>query len=180
VDSSVVEGGERSGIIPAAGRLNPSMGAWLSPSGRQTPALGLTPVFECGGCVGGSVKTVTVIFYARDFAGEWKYELEESKLREMFAALNSELSAAGVKFEYQHEPNITLRINGYADLLNSVRLRSLHDGIASLPLAQLIGASVNADLLEDVRKGARRVAFSPESIPPVDGAQLCHNCGCGC
>ncbi len=126
------------------------------------------------------MKTITVIFYEREFAGEWQYPFDEEKLPVFFDELNTELAACGVVFEYRLEENITLRVNGYADLLNSVRIRSLSDGFASLCLAQCIGASQDADFLADIKRGVRRVAFSPESIVPECSDNLCHNCGCGC
>ncbi|MDY0190407.1 MAG: hypothetical protein RBR22_06705 [Desulfuromonas sp.] len=126
------------------------------------------------------MKTITVVFYDRDFVGDWKYAFDETALPSFFSALNDELSGCGVYFEYLLEPNITLRINGYGDLLNTVRIRSLDDNFSSLCLAQVIGVSPDVDLLADVKRGVRRVAFSPESIVPDGGHNLCHNCGCGC
>ncbi|OQY23879.1 MAG: hypothetical protein B6I37_04455 [Desulfobacteraceae bacterium 4572_35.2] len=126
------------------------------------------------------MKTITVVFYDREFAGEWKYPFDEASLAPFFAELNRELSACGVKFEFCMEPNITLRINGYGDLLNSIRVRSPQDGFSSLCLGQFIGPSLDTNLLADVKRGVRRVAFSPESIVPDGGSALCHNCGCGC
>ncbi len=130
--------------------------------------------------LGDNLKTITVVFYARDYVGDWQYSFDESTLPGFFSSLNAELSNCGVFFEYAHEPNIILRITGYADLLNSVRIRSLDDDFASLCLGQVIGASPDIDLLADVKRGVRRVAFSPESIVPDGGHGLCHNCGCGC
>jgi len=126
------------------------------------------------------LKTITVVFYARDFVGDWQYDFDETKIAGFFSSLNAELFGCGVHFEFIHEPNITLRINGYGDLLNSVRIRSLDDGFSSLCLGQIIGPSPDIDLLSDVKRGVRRVAFSPESIVPDGGHGLCHNCGCGC
>lgn len=126
------------------------------------------------------MKTITVVFYAREFSGDWNYQFDEEMVQPFFAKLNDELSGCGVVFEFVHEPNITLRINGYGDLLNSVRIRSLADGFSSLCLEQVIGASPAADFWADVKSAVRRVAFSPESIVPIGGTQLCHNCGCGC
>ncbi|PLX97638.1 MAG: hypothetical protein C0620_00595 [Desulfuromonas sp.] len=126
------------------------------------------------------MKTITVVFYAREFAGDWTYPLDEEAIAPFFAALNEELNTAGVAFDFCHEPNITLRVNGYGDLLNSIRIRSPEDGFSSLCLGQFIGASPDTDLLADIKRGVRRVAFSPESIVPAGGDAICHNCGCGC
>ncbi|EAT15970.1 hypothetical protein HTZ97_08380 [Desulfuromonas acetoxidans] len=126
------------------------------------------------------MKTITVVFYDREFAGEWTYDLDEQKIQPFFDALNAELNSAGVQFDFCNEPNITLRVNGYGDLLNSIRIRSPEDGFSSLCLGQFIGPSPDTDLLADIKRGVRRVAFSPESIVPAGGDAICHNCGCGC
>jgi len=126
------------------------------------------------------LKTVNVVFCARDFCGEWQYPFDENTIAPFFSELNSELSGCGVLFKYEHQPNITLRINGYGDLLNSIRVNSKDNGLSSLCLGQIIGCSPDADLFADLKRGVRRVAFSPESIPPPGGDELCHNCGCGC
>ncbi|MBN2645331.1 MAG: hypothetical protein JXR59_07655 [Desulfuromonadaceae bacterium] len=126
------------------------------------------------------MKTITVVFYDRQFAGDWRYAFDEEALPAFFSGLNQELQGCGVAFDYQFERCITMRINGYGDLLNSIRIRSLEDGFSSLCLSQVVGASQDANLLADIKRGVRRVAFSPESIVPQDSAQVCHNCGCGC
>nr|WP_320051092.1 hypothetical protein [uncultured Desulfuromonas sp.] len=126
------------------------------------------------------MKTITVVFYDREFAGNWTYPIDEQAIAPFFDALNEELNSCGVQFEFCHEPNITLRVNGYGDLLNSIRIRSPEDGFSSLCLGQFIGPSPDTNLLEDIKRGVRRVAFSPESIVPAGGDAICHNCGCGC
>lgn len=126
------------------------------------------------------MKTITVVFYAREFANNWHYPFDEEAIQPYFDALNQELAGCGVFFDFCHEPNITLRINGYGDLLNSIRIRSPEDGFSSLCLGQFIGPSPETNLLDDVKRGVRRVAFSPESIIPSGGDAICHNCGCGC
>ena len=126
------------------------------------------------------MKTISVVFYDRQFAGDWSYPFDDEALQPFFDGLNNELCGCGVRFEFCHEPNITLRVNGYGDLLNSIRIRSPQDGFASLCLGHFIGSSPDTNLLADVKRGVRRMAFSPESIAPDGGDQLCHNCGCGC
>ncbi len=126
------------------------------------------------------MKTITVVFYDREFAGGWTYDFDEQAIASFFEALNDELNSCGVQFDYCHEANITLRVNGYGDLLNSIRIRSPEDGFSSLCLGQFIGPSPDTDLLADIKRGVRRVAFSPESITPAGGDAICHNCGCGC
>ncbi len=126
------------------------------------------------------MREITVVFYAREFSGEWKYPFADETIAPFFAQLNQELSGCGVKFNFAHEPNVCLKINGYQDMLNSVRICAPKHGFPSLCLGQFLGASPAADFLADVKRGVRRVAFSPESIAPAGGEALCHNCGCGC
>lgn len=126
------------------------------------------------------MREITVVFYARDFGGEWKYPFDDESIAPFFAQLNQELNGAGVKFSFAHEPNVCLKIFGYQDMLNSVRISGPGCGLSNLCLGQFIGASPDADFLADVKRGARRMAFSPESIAPAGGDALCHNCGCGC
>ena len=74
-----------------------------------------------------------------------------------------------------------IEARGYGDLLNAVRIRSSKPGLGNLCLGHVIGCSAHLDLLEDIRRGVRRIAFAPETIEP-DGSDkvVCHNCGCGC
>lgn len=126
------------------------------------------------------MKTISVVFYGREFSGNWSYPFDEQAVPAFFAALNQELCGCGVHFSYHMEPDITLRIHGYADLLNSIRIRSPQDGFSSLVLGQVVGHSPDVDLFADIKRAVRRVAFSPESIVPEGSNEICHNCGCGC
>ncbi|MGC9518850.1 MAG: hypothetical protein ACP5FP_04215 [Desulfuromonadaceae bacterium] len=126
------------------------------------------------------MQEIRVVFYAREFGDKWEYPFDDAAIEPFFAQLNMELNGCGIKFSFAHEPNVCLKINGYQDMLNSVRICAPEHGFPSLCLGQFLGASTDADFLADVKRGVRRVAFSPESIAPVGGDALCHNCGCGC
>ncbi|MBE0598745.1 MAG: hypothetical protein IH614_15935 [Desulfuromonadales bacterium] len=127
-------------------------------------------------------KEITVVFYGWRFPrSDWRYEVDESRLEELFRTLGEELGQFGIDLRRQHDPGTTLEVKGYADLLNCVRLRSPADHIGNLCLGHVIGSSPNLDLLEDIRRGINRVAFAPETIAPEDDhRRVCHNCGCGC
>ena len=87
----------------------------------------------------------------------------------------------GISITCVEEPENVFEVGGYADLLNTVRLRT-NDGTLGNPcLGHVIGQSQNCNLLEDIQRGISRVAFAPETIEP-DGSskRVCHNCGCGC
>jgi len=127
-------------------------------------------------------KVVTVAFYPRcEIATDWKYEFDRSAVETLLEQQCRELAPLGVRLEVVDDPSRTIRVGGYGDLLNSIRLRSPCDGISNLCLGHIIGPSCNCDLLEDIRRGINRVAFAPEMILPEDeNRRVCHNCGCGC
>jgi len=127
-------------------------------------------------------KAITVAFYRRNFIREdWRYPVEEGRLTAFLADLAAELERFDIGLEIRREPEMAVDVRGYADLLNSVRLRSPRDGIGNLCLGHIIGTSPHRDLLEDIRRGVNRVAFAPETVEPEgDSKVVCHNCGCGC
>jgi hypothetical protein len=57
--------------------------------------------------------------------------------------LQGEYSPFSIVVHGQWQEDIVLDVNGYADLLNCVRLRSPRDGIANLCLGHIIGKSAN-------------------------------------
>ncbi len=127
-------------------------------------------------------KVVTVSFYGREFSrGDWHYPLDEAGMGRFLEDLAGELAGFGIRLLHRQDDAVTLRIEGYGDLLNSVRIGSPQDGIINLCLGHIIGVSPNRDLFEDIRRGVFRVSFAPETVEP-DGASktVCHNCGCGC
>ena len=127
-------------------------------------------------------KEITVVLYGYRVARpDWSPEVDMETLAEFVGELHVELNNFGITVTCIREPDNILEINGYADLLNTVRLRSLGDQIGNLCLGHIIGQSANCDLREDIRRGVCRVAFAPEMIEPEGSHKaVCHNCGCGC
>ncbi len=72
-------------------------------------------------------------------------------------------------------------VRGYADILNSIRLRCPSGGFSNTCLGHVIGCSANRDITEDLKRGINRILFAPETIEPQGSDKVvCHNCGCGC
>ena len=127
-------------------------------------------------------KRLTVTFFKqKHIRPDWYLDMNGDRFLHFFAGLVGELAGFGVEVEKMNNDAISIDIKSYADLLNSVRISSPVDGIASQCVGHIIGKSQNLDLLEDIRRAVNRVAFAPETIPPEDhNRRVCHNCGCGC
>jgi hypothetical protein len=126
-------------------------------------------------------KILTIAFYQRAWPrSDWSYRFPQEGLNALLQQLALELEAFGVTVTTSDEDTI-IAVNGYTDLLNSIRLRYPASGLGNVCLGHVIGSSPHADLLEDLRRGVNRVVFAPETVEP-DGSdkQVCHNCGCGC
>jgi len=127
-------------------------------------------------------KEIGVSLYRREFTREdWQYPLDQEALGAFLGRLATELEPFGIALVQGPEAELTIKVKGYGDLLNAVRIRSPKDGFSNLCLGHIIGASPNRDLFEDIRRGVNRVAFAPETIEPEGSNKVvCHNCGCGC
>jgi hypothetical protein len=76
---------------------------------------------------------------------------------------------------------VIISINSYADVLNVVKISSAQDGQSNRCVGHIIGKSPNLDIMEDISRAVRRIAFAPETVAPADEfRKVCHNCGCGC
>lgn len=127
-------------------------------------------------------KEITVAFCACHYPrNDWSIRIDETAMQTFLTQATEEMARYGVTLRQVQEEAIVIVINGYGDLLNSIRLRSPKDGIGNLCLGHVIGASPNRNLIEDLNRGIHRVAFAPETIEPEDNNKIvCHNCGCGC
>jgi len=77
--------------------------------------------------------------------------------------------------------DVIISVNSYADVLNVVKISSAQDGQSNRCVGHIIGKSPNLDIMEDIERAVRRVAFAPETVVPADEfRKVCHNCGCGC
>lgn len=129
-----------------------------------------------------SGKKMTVTFFRQNHLRmDWVVNLDSDVFSAFFTDLCNDLSRFGIELGRAVNDTITININSYADLLNSVRISSPSDSIVSQCVGHIIGKSEHLDLMEDIRRAVTRVAFAPETIPPEDhNRKVCHNCGCGC
>ncbi len=127
-------------------------------------------------------KEITVVLYGYRLTNiEWSPEVDFDALDEFLKGLHSDLLPLGITVTYRKELENILEVQGYADLLNLVRLRSPQDSIGNLCLGHIVGRSDHCNLFEDIRRGVSRIAFAPEMIEPEGSNKVvCHNCGCGC
>jgi len=127
-------------------------------------------------------KEIAVVLYGYRLTNrDWSPGVDTETVDGYISALHNELKPLGITVICLKEHENILEVNGYGDLLNTVRLRSPRDHIGNLCLGHIIGQSANCDFLEDIRRGISRVAFAPEMIEPEGSHKVvCHNCGCGC
>lgn len=126
-------------------------------------------------------KQITIILYRRDFVGAWHYNIDLATLADFAAQLDREFQTAGVRVCFQPDESFSVKVSGYGDLLNAVRLRSSEPGTGTPCLGHIIGQSKECKLLDDIRRAVSRLAFAAETIAPDDAhRRICHNCGCGC
>jgi len=129
-----------------------------------------------------TVKKLTVVFFGqKHIKPDWKVDVDGALFKKHFSAMAEELGQFGIEVSRSDNHSVSIDINSYADLLNSVRISSPADGIGSQCIGHIIGKSQNLDLMEDIRRAVNRVAFAPETIAPEEhNRRVCHNCGCGC
>ena len=128
-----------------------------------------------------SIKINLVVYDVNFARSDWNYPLDYNALQGEVNVMGEQFSALGVHVDFSRDPSFTIEVKGYADLLNAVRIRSNRPGLSNLCLGHVIGCSEQLDLMDDIRKGIRRVAFAPETIEPEGSDKVvCHNCGCGC
>jgi hypothetical protein len=124
---------------------------------------------------------VVVLYNYRLTVDNWRPPALAAAPQQLVAELARDYAKYGITVRCIAEPEPVLEVRGYADLLNTVRLRTSDPELGNPCLGHVIGQSANCDLLEDLRRGLSRIAFAPETIEP-DGTskKVCHNCGCGC
>lgn len=127
-------------------------------------------------------KNLQVVFYQRhcDLAGSWRDTTDWSRVEALLRRLQAELSTFDVELQVVETEDVIV-VRGYADVLNSVRLRCPSAGFGNSCLGHIIGRSANCDLSADLERGINRLLFAPETIEPQGSDKIvCHNCGCGC
>lgn len=112
---------------------------------------------------------------------DWFCDFDGHAFRDAMDTLAAELSALGIALDIRRNREVVITVNSYADLLNCVRVSSPLDNHHNQCVGHIIGKSEHLDIVEDISRAARRIAFAPETIAP-DAAfrKVCHNCGCGC
>jgi len=129
-----------------------------------------------------TTKMISLVFYRQNhLRPDWKVDLTALEYRQFFSEITEELRRCGVVLSLAENPEFTIDISSYADLLNAVRITSPDDGFTNVCLGHVIGKSPHLNLAEDIRRAVNRIAFAPETVPPEDhNRKVCHNCGCGC
>ncbi len=123
-----------------------------------------------------------VVYYQRVSPDDtdWVDPSDWSAVAVMLDSLRTELSRFNVELAVSQDP-VEMKIRGYGDILNYIRLRYPAGGFANTCLGHVIGCSPHCDLAEDLKRGINRVLFAPETIEPQGSDKIvCHNCGCGC
>jgi hypothetical protein len=129
----------------------------------------------------GGKRLVLTVYGQNHLRSDWQVDLSGPPFQAFCQSLAAELQRFGIDFSATYNPEFTIDIKSYADLLNVVRISSPADGLANRCVGHVIGKSEHLDLLEDIRRAVNRVAFAPETIPPDEhNRRVCHNCGCGC
>ncbi len=126
-------------------------------------------------------KLVLTIYGQNHIRPDWRVDLAGPAFLAFCQRLGDELHRFGIDLSTTFNPEFTIDVKSYADLLNAVRISSPADGFANRCVGHLIGKSEHLDLMEDITRAVKRVAFAPETIPPDEhNRRVCHNCGCGC
>jgi len=130
---------------------------------------------------GKALKSLTVTILERQFLrDDWRFDFDGEPFRHFIAGLTREMRKLGVSLTCVYNPDVTIPINSYADLLNCIKLSS-DDSQGTHCIGHIIGKSEHLDIVEDIGSAIRRIAFAPETIAPAgEFRKVCHNCGCGC
>lgn len=128
------------------------------------------------------MRCITVVIYHPRWQRVDQSDLLRAERIDAFiTGLNDELEPFDCQVEVLRDDSFSIDVNGYGDLLNSIRIRAPFAGIGNLCLGHVIGPSQHLDLYQDIRRGVNRVLFAPETIEPEGSDKVvCHNCGCGC
>lgn len=112
---------------------------------------------------------------------DWYVDFDGQPFQEVLAEMKAEMERLGVQLTVVRNRDAVISINSYADLLNAVRISSPQDGHSNQCVGHIIGKSQRLDIVEDIGRAVRRVAFAPETVAPSsEFRKVCHNCGCGC
>jgi len=127
-------------------------------------------------------RVLQVVFYQRVPAvdSDWCDHSDWLAVESLVVALGIELRGFDITLTQSVEPTEII-VRGYADILNSIRLRYPAGGFANTCLGHVIGSSADCNISADLKRGINRILFAPETIEPQGSDKvICHNCGCGC
>lgn len=112
---------------------------------------------------------------------DWYYDFAGEAFENFVASLTADMQALGIAVQVVQRPEQVIAINSYADLLNSIKVSSPQDNHHNQCVGHIIDKSEHLDVVEDISRAVRRIAFAPETIAPENAfRKVCHNCGCGC
>ncbi|HXE96266.1 MAG TPA: hypothetical protein VN642_07665 [Dongiaceae bacterium] len=124
---------------------------------------------------------VITIFDRKHLRKDWYFDFDGQHFQDFLAGMIREMKRLGVLLTVVRNRDTVISINSYADLLNVVKISSPQDGHSNQCVGHIIGKSEGLDILEDIDRAVRRVAFAPETVAPSsEFRKVCHNCGCGC
>lgn len=131
---------------------------------------------------GSNQKQIHVTIFEQNHVRQnWFFDFEGPVFQEFLDVLTRDMEQAGVAVAVVLNRDTVITVNSYADLLNAVRVSSPEDGHLNQCVGHIIGTSEHLDILEDIKKAVRRIAFAPETVAPSsEFRKVCHNCGCGC
>ena len=130
----------------------------------------------------GKTNHLQIVFYQRVPSPdcEWRDNSDWSAVDSLITTLEEEFKSFYILIQQTVEQT-EIVVRGYADILNSIRLRYPAGGFSNTCLGHVIGCSSNRNIAEDLKRGINRILFAPETIEPQGSDKIvCHNCGCGC
>lgn len=128
------------------------------------------------------MKSIIVTILGQNYQRQnWSFDFNDAAFLTFFQTLTVELGQLGIDLKLVLNPELVITVDSYADLLNCVKVSSPQDSHHNQCVGHIIGKSARLDIMEDMARAIRRIAFAPETIEPDSTfRKVCHNCGCGC
>jgi hypothetical protein len=124
---------------------------------------------------------VITILEQKHLRKDWYFDFDGQLFQDFLARIMADMKRLGVLLTVVRNREAVISINSYADMLNVVKISSVQDGHSNQCVGHIIGKSQGLDIMEDISRAVRRVAFAPETVAPSsEFRKVCHNCGCGC
>ena len=128
------------------------------------------------------MKPIVVTICGQDhLRKDWYFDFAGEAFSSFINTLTEDMQRLGIAVQVVQRPEQVIAINSYADLLNSIKISSPQDNHHNQCVGHIIDKSEHLDIMEDISRAVRRIAFAPETIAPESAfRKVCHNCGCGC